>query len=801
MRESARLPVRFVFAFRPCGETRFGASATSCLLPAQAEISRFSIAPGADRLFTNSPRRANPEAALEIALGIAPISTSQTQRPTDAPTLARPKEQRDHMETLTHTPQIQPEFPSKTPSPRRRVPKKALVGVALLVAVGGGLGATRLLRPSEPARAPAPAQPIAPSVLTGLGRAGDLTITPEALELAEIRLTSAQPRTVAEKLQVTGVLEAGGDRTAKVTPRVAGKIVAVYAVAGDPVRAGQTLGLIESRELASAQAAHRSASGRVNLARAALVRARRLASLGVYSQPGLESARREIVAAQGEVNALVSEAAQARGEVAQARGARAAIEGEIAAAQSAVSAARAEVGRARSAVAGAQRAMSRAQSALAAARSEASEAESEIKAAQSAVKTQSAALLQAQSRARTAESRLKRAESLAGEGLVSGQDMEAARATRDEALADVDAARANVEQSQTKVETARAHRDSALAQVEAAKSEVEAEGAQVAAARTGVTSALAGVATAQARVSAERGRLRGADAAIRSAQAREGGVGERIATARGQVAISKRALARQAAVSRGGFETNKEIIEAEAGVQNAEIERESAREAVRLLGGTPGGGSTVPLLSPIAGRVQTRDASPGESVDTEHAAFTVVNLNLVWAQLAIPPRDLGAVRVGQTVSLSSETAPGRLFAGRVSDVGAGADEATRAVRVRVALANPDGALRPGGFVRGYVTTDVRRERVTVPLTALQEHTGKATVYVALGTPGAFEVRHVRLGAHGQGWREISTGLKAGERIANGGTFYLKSEALKSSLSDGCCATGESGSAESEGATA
>jgi cobalt-zinc-cadmium efflux system membrane fusion protein len=91
-------------------------------------------------------------------------------------------------------------------------------------------------------------------------------------------------------------------------------------------------------------------------------------------------------------------------------------------------------------------------------------------------------------------------------------------------------------------------------------------------------------------------------------------------------------------------------------------------------------------------------------------------------------------------------------------------------------------------VRGHVITDVRRERVTVPLKALQEHQGKATVYVLLPSPpGSFQVRHVSLGISGDGWREISQGLTAGEPIAVNGTFYLKSEALKSQLSDGCCA--------------
>lgn len=79
----------------------------------------------------------------------------------------------------------------------------------------------------------------------------------------------------------------------------------------------------------------------------------------------------------------------------------------------------------------------------------------------------------------------------------------------------------------------------------------------------------------------------------------------------------------------------------------------------------------------------------------------------------------------------------------------------------------------------------------MPEGALQEHTGRATLYIARPEKeGTFEVRHVVLGVEGDGWREISEGLEAGEPLATAGTFYLKSEALKNSLSDGCCAVGE-----------
>ena len=89
-------------------------------------------------------------------------------------------------------------------------------------------------------------------------------------------------------------------------------------------------------------------------------------------------------------------------------------------------------------------------------------------------------------------------------------------------------------------------------------------------------------------------------------------------------------------------------------------------------------------------------------------------------------------------------------------------------------------------MQGWLITAERQQKMTVPEGALQEHNGRPTLYVAL-RGGAFEVRHVLLGSKGKDWREITNGLKPGEKVAVHGTFYLKSEALKSSLSDGCCA--------------
>jgi membrane fusion protein, heavy metal efflux system len=549
-------------------------------------------------------------------------------------------------------------------TPMKRTPWVALIVVAAVALVGGMLALWRSSHRSKDAAAPAVVVPVSRTSAADpeTPKVGDLVVTDEAMQLAEIKIAPAGRRLVADKLAVSGTIEAGGDRLAKITPRVAGKVVSVSAVAGDAVRAGQTLARIESTELAQAQAAYRNAASRVAVARNNLQRQRKLAELGAFGQPKVEEAQRSGIATQGEINVGESDVAAAAAEVAEAR--------------------------------------------------------SQVGALQ-------AVLAQAQTQVKVSESRFHRADLLLREELVSRQDWEQAEADFQRAQADVDVARANLSQGQAKIDTAQAR-----------------------------------LKAAQAKLSEARKRAR----------------------------IAARVVAREEAVYQGGYVTSKEIVEAEAALRQAQLDQQAAAQSVGLLGGRPGGGSIVALTSPIAGRVQERNVSIGETVDTEHPLFTVINLDQVWAQLAVTPKEMPLVRLGQRVELTADTAPGRIFTGAVSAIGTVADEKTRTVRVRCALANRDATLRPETFVQGRIVTNVRRERVVVPLEALQEHNGKPTVYVAkAGHPGAFDVRHVKLGVHADGWREVAFGLEAGEPVAVNGTFYLKSEALKSSLSDACCA--------------
>lgn len=299
-----------------------------------------------------------------------------------------------------------------------------------------------------------------------------------------------------------------------------------------------------------------------------------------------------------------------------------------------------------------------------------------------------------------------------------------------------------------------------------------------------VDKARSDVAASEARIIEGEARMKAALSAFETVQGEQ-------PLAKKELGIRRQALAREEKVFSGGYSQQRELLNADSALEMALAELNGAAEEVQLLGGEPGGTGETLLRSPIKGKVDSSSLTLGEHVDTEHTCFTVIDLDKVWVELAVAPKDIASIEVDDEVEVRADANPGKILQAVVTSIGSVADPTTKTVPVLAKVENTGGRLAAGSYVKGLVITETRLERLTVPKGALQEHTGRTTLYVAESDDiGIFEVRHVTLGAEGEDWREVAEGLNPGERIATQGTFYLKSEALKSALSDGCCAVGE-----------
>jgi HlyD family secretion protein len=112
------------------------------------------------------------------------------------------------------------------------------------------------------------------------------------------------------------------------------------------------------------------------------------------------------------------------------------------------------------------------------------------------------------------------------------------------------------------------------------------------------------------------------------------------------------------------------------------------------------------ISAPISGAVLVRQVEPGEIAAPGAPLLTLASLREVEMVLYVPERDLGQAHVGQGVRVSVDSYPGRVFAGTVVRIANQAEFTPRNVAtqeerlntfygMRVRLANPDGALKPG----------------------------------------------------------------------------------------------------------
>ncbi|HEX7971491.1 MAG TPA: efflux RND transporter periplasmic adaptor subunit, partial [Thiobacillus sp.] len=75
------------------------------------------------------------------------------------------------------------------------------------------------------------------------------------------------------------------------------------------------------------------------------------------------------------------------------------------------------------------------------------------------------------------------------------------------------------------------------------------------------------------------------------------------------------------------------------------------------------------IRSPIAGTVIQRYLDDGEGVTPETPIMAIANLDKVWVNAEIDETDIGRIHLGDPVEITSEAYRGRIFPGRVQQIG------------------------------------------------------------------------------------------------------------------------------------
>jgi membrane fusion protein, copper/silver efflux system len=181
----------------------------------------------------------------------------------------------------------------------------------------------------------------------------------------------------------------------------------------------------------------------------------------------------------------------------------------------------------------------------------------------------------------------------------------------------------------------------------------------------------------------------------------------------------------------------------------------------------------IPIYTPLSGIVIEKLVQEGQYVNLGDPLFAIADLSNVWVEVEVYENEFPFVKLGQAVSIVSQSYPGKPFNGRVSFIYPFLDPKTRTVKVRVELANPGLKLKPDMFVSALIKSPLG-PTLAVPASAVMD-TGKRQVVWVEKDAGMFEPRDVQVGARVGDQVQIISGLSGGEKVAASGGYLIDSE--------------------------
>lgn len=204
------------------------------------------------------------------------------------------------------------------------------------------------------------------------------------------------------------------------------------------------------------------------------------------------------------------------------------------------------------------------------------------------------------------------------------------------------------------------------------------------------------------------------------------------------------------------------------------------------------------IFSPISGTVSVLKREAGEIVIgsqfQEDVIMIVADLGQMEATVNVDENDIKKVKIGQPATLSVDALRGAVIVGRVAEVASSARLADQGevlqkteFRVKVAITEGGGQMRPGMTVNANILTDTRQSALSVPIQSVtlrpvaqwrqidSESAGSKPIvdtdgYVQLVyvvENGKAVARQVKVGIQNEDRIEILDGLKEGENLVSG----------------------------------
>lgn len=191
------------------------------------------------------------------------------------------------------------------------------------------------------------------------------------------------------------------------------------------------------------------------------------------------------------------------------------------------------------------------------------------------------------------------------------------------------------------------------------------------------------------------------------------------------------------------------------------------------------------IRAPFTGRLGISKVNPGQFLNPGDQVVTLQQLNPIYVDFYLPQQALAQLKVGQNVTVTADTFPGRSYTGKITTINPLVDTSTRNVEVEATVANPNADLTPGMFTNVGVQTQKQETYLTLPQSAITFNPYGDIAYIVKekgkdknGKPILMVNQiFITLGDTRGDQIAILKGLKEGDTVVTSGQLKLKNGSL------------------------
>ena len=252
------------------------------------------------------------------------------------------------------------------------------------------------------------------------------------------------------------------------------------------------------------------------------------------------------------------------------------------------------------------------------------------------------------------------------------------------------------------------------------------------------------------------------------------GYSNNFTVAQTNVTTTKRQLEAAQDLFKTGLASSIDVTVAQTKYDQAVAQLEMIKKVLKINGDNTQGEWVA--KAPVSGFIVQKSITNGTSIRADNGSgiFTISDLKNVWVWANVYESNIGNIHLGDDVSVTTLSYPGRVFKGKVDKMLNALDPTTKVMKVRIVIANDKYELKPQMFASIIIANPENTSAISVSSKALIYDNSRYYVLVYNGH-GDVSITPVEVLSSAGDKTYLKSGVKEGDRVISSQAIQIYGE--------------------------